>query len=90
MPVLPWLSVSVSAVPLRNAPDGEKALLRTTGEHSEIEWVSNLEKEVLQELNQTGIGPGGLGGTTTVLAVHVNTYPTHIAGFRLQSTSAVM
>ena len=62
MPVLPWMSVSVSAV------------------HSEIEWVSNLEKEVLQELNQTGIGPGGLGGTTTVLAVHVNTYPTHIAG----------
>ena len=58
----------------------KKALLRTTGEHSEIEWVSNLEKEVLQELNQTGIGPGGLGGTTTVLAVHVNTYPTHIAG----------
>ena len=58
----------------------KKALLRTTGEHSEIEWVSNLEKEVLQELNQTGIGPGGLGGTTTVLAVPVNTYPTHIAG----------
>ena len=58
----------------------KKALLRTTGEHSEIEWVSNLEKKVLQELNQTGIGPGGLGGTTTVLAVHVNTYPTHIAG----------
>ena len=58
----------------------KKALLRTTGEHSEIEWVSNLEKEVLQELNQTGIGPGALGGTTTVLAVHVNTYPTHIAG----------
>ena len=58
----------------------KKALLRTTGEHSEIEWVSNLEKEVLQELNQTGIGPGGLGGTTTVLAVHVNPYPTHIAG----------
>lgn len=58
----------------------KKALLRTTGEHSEIEWVSNLEKEVLQELNQTGIGPGGLGGTTTALAVHINTYPTHIAG----------
>ena len=79
----------------------KKALLRTTGEHSEIEWVSNLEKEVLQELNQTGIGPGGAsivwsfcgchchkggfkaaykGATTTVLAVHVNTYPTHIAG----------
>lgn len=39
-----------------------------------------MEKELLDKINKTGIGPGGLGGTTTALAVHINTYPTHIAG----------
>ena len=58
----------------------KEALTRETGAHSEIEWVKNLEEEMLETINCLGIGPGGLGGTTTALAVHVNTYPTHIAG----------
>ena len=40
----------------------------------------DLEKEMLEKINKLGIGPGGLGGTTTALAVNINTYPTHIAG----------
>ena len=57
-----------------------EALTREVGTHSEIEWVKDLEEEILQKINNLGIGPGGLGGTTTALAVNVNTYPTHIAG----------
>ena len=49
-------------------------------EHSEIPYVADLEKEMLEKINKLGIGPGGLGGTTTALAVNINTYPTHIAG----------
>lgn len=58
----------------------KEALTRETGSHSEIPWVCELEEEMLEKINGLGIGPGGLGGTTTALAVHVNTYPTHIAG----------
>ena len=58
----------------------KKALTRPVGEHSEIPYVKELEEEMLQRINETGIGPGGLGGTTTALAVNVLTYPTHIAG----------
>ena len=58
----------------------KEALTREIGTHSEIEWVKDLEEEILQKINNLGIGPGGLGGTTTALAVNVNTYPTHIAG----------
>ena len=58
----------------------KEALTRKVGTHSEIEWVKDLEEEILQKINNLGIGPGGLGGTTTALAVNVNTYPTHIAG----------
>lgn len=58
----------------------KEALTREAGMHSEIEWVKDLEEEMLQKINNLGIGPGGLGGTTTALAVNVNTYPTHIAG----------
>ena len=56
------------------------ALTRPAGEHSRISWVKELEEELLFCINGTGIGPGGLGGTTTALAVNVETYPTHIAG----------
>ena len=56
------------------------ALTREVGTHSDIQWVKDLEKEMLETINKLGIGPGGLGGTTTALAVNVNTYPTHIAG----------
>lgn len=58
----------------------KKALTRPVDEHSEIPYVCEMEKELLQKINQSGIGPGGLGGSTTALAVNINTYPTHIAG----------
>lgn len=58
----------------------KEALTREVGSHSEIPWAAKLEEEMLQKINGLGIGPGGLGGTTTALAVNVNTYPTHIAG----------
>ena len=49
-------------------------------EKSDIEYVRNLESEMLEKINKLGIGPGGLGGTQTALAVNIETYPTHIAG----------
>ena len=58
----------------------KKALTRPVGEHSAIPYVKALEEEMLEKINRLGIGPGGLGGTTTALAVNVNTYATHIAG----------
>ena len=58
----------------------KEALTRETGAHSEISYVKDLEEEMLAKINGLGIGPGGLGGTTTALAVHINTYPTDIAG----------
>ena len=58
----------------------KKALTRPVDERSEIPYVKELEEEMLEKINRTGIGPGGLGGTTTALAVNINTYPTHIAG----------
>nr|WP_288722658.1 fumarate hydratase [uncultured Sellimonas sp.] len=58
----------------------KKALTREVGRHSDIPYVRELEEELLTKINQLGIGPGGLGGTTTAFAVNINTYPTHIAG----------
>lgn len=58
----------------------KQALTRPVNEHSTIPYVKDLECEMLEKINQLGIGPGGLGGTTTALAVNINTYPTHIAG----------
>ena len=58
----------------------KKALTRPVNEHSEIPYVRVLEEEMLSKINRLGIGPGGLGGTTTALAVNINTYATHIAG----------
>ena len=49
-------------------------------EHSLIPYVKEMEEELLEKINKTGIGPGGLGGSTTALAVNINTFPTHIAG----------
>lgn len=56
------------------------ALLRSVDERSKIPYVRRLEEELLERINCSGIGPGGLGGTTTALAVNIDTYPTHIAG----------
>lgn len=58
----------------------KKALTRPVNEWSSIPYVREMEQELLQRINAAGIGPGGLGGTTTALAVNINTYPTHIAG----------
>lgn len=58
----------------------KQALTREIYEHSDIPYVKELEMEMLRKINGLGIGPGGLGGTTTALGVNINTYPTHIAG----------
>ncbi len=56
------------------------ALTRDLNEEPSIPYVRDLEKEMLDKINKLGIGPGGLGGTVTALAVNIETYPTHIAG----------
>ncbi len=58
----------------------KEALTRETGKHSSISYIEEMEKELLDKINALGIGPGGLGGKMTALAVHINTYATHIAG----------
>lgn len=58
----------------------KKALARPADSDSNIEYVKDMEKELLNRINKLGIGPGGLGGTQTALAVNIETYPTHIAG----------
>ncbi len=58
----------------------KKALTRNLDQRSEIDYVKDMEEEVLDKINCSGIGPGGLGGKTTALAVNIETYPTHIAG----------
>ena len=57
----------------------KKALTRDLNEESPVEYVRDLEKEMLEKINKLGIGPGGLGGTQTALAINIETYPTHIA-----------
>ena len=58
----------------------KKALTRDLNEEYPVEYVRDLEKEMLEKINKLGIGPGGLGGTQTALAINIETYPTHIAG----------
>ncbi len=58
----------------------KEALTREVGSHSPIPYIEDLEKELLEKINDTGIGPAGLGGRITALAVNINTYATHIAG----------
>ena len=58
----------------------KQALTRKAGEHSDIPYIADMEKEVLERINASGIGPAGLGGRITALAVNINTYATHIAG----------
>ena len=58
----------------------KQALTREAGTHSEKPHIRELEEELLAKINESNIGPGGLGGKTTAFAVHINTYPTHIAG----------
>lgn len=58
----------------------KKALTRDLNSSSEIPYVKELEHEMLEKINNLGIGPAGLGGTVTALGVNIETYPTHIAG----------
>ena len=58
----------------------KKALTRSVKERAEIPYVCRMEEELLERINGSGIGPGGLGGTATALAVNIEVYPTHIAG----------
>ena len=58
----------------------KQALTRDVSVSSDIPYVAELEKEMLEKINNLGIGPAGLGGRITALAVNINTYPTHIAG----------
>lgn len=58
----------------------KKALTRNLDEERPTGYVRELEDEMLEKINSLGIGPGGLGGSKTALAVNVETYPTHIAG----------
>ncbi|MCR5033318.1 MAG: fumarate hydratase [Lachnospiraceae bacterium] len=58
----------------------KKALLCPSGERSELPHIAEIERDVLEKINQTGIGPAGLGGRITALDLHILTYPTHIAG----------
>ncbi|HAQ51207.1 MAG TPA: fumarate hydratase [Lachnospiraceae bacterium] len=64
----------------KSALMAKKALTRNLNDRPDIEWVRSLEDEMLDEINSLGIGPGGLGGKLTALAVNINTYATHIAG----------
>lgn len=64
----------------KSALMAKHALTREAGSHSIIPYVKDLEIEMLDKINQLGIGPGGLGGTVTAMAVNIETYPTHIAG----------
>ncbi len=64
----------------KSALMAKQALTRNLNETPNISWVADLEKEMLEKINGLGIGPGGLGGSTTALAVNINTYATHIAG----------
>lgn len=64
----------------KSALMAKHALTRAAGNHSDIPYVKELEIEMLEKVNQLGIGPGGLGGTVTAMAVNIETYPTHIAG----------
>lgn len=61
----------------------KQALTRNIKEGSSLPHIRKLEEELFEEINQLGIGPGGLGGRTTALAVNIETYPTHIAGMPL-------
>ena len=58
----------------------KKALTRDANVHNSIPYVKEMEEDLLEKINNLGIGPAGLGGRITALAVNIETYPTHIAG----------
>lgn len=74
------VGVGIGGTVEKCAQIAKKALLRDIGIYSNDEVVKELEIEILREINNLGIGPQGLGGNTTALAVNIETFPTHIAG----------
>lgn len=74
------LGIGIGGTMEKAAYLAKKALLRQVGTHHPDPKIARLEEELLDLVNETGIGPQGLGGKTTALAVHIDTYPTHIAG----------
>ncbi|MGL5757015.1 MAG: fumarate hydratase [Paraclostridium sp.] len=74
------VGVGIGGTVEKCAQIAKKSLLRDIGKHNEDKKIKELEMEILQEVNKLGIGPQGLGGNTTALAVNIETFPTHIAG----------
>ena len=74
------IGVGIGGTFEKSALMAKKALTRDLNDKPTIEWVAKLEEEMLDTINSLGIGPGGLGGKVTALAVNINTYATHIAG----------
>ena len=74
------IGVGIGGTFEKSALMAKQALTRPVGSHSDIPWVADLEARILDMINDTGIGPGGLGGRITALGVNINTYPKHIAG----------
>ena len=74
------IGVGIGGTFEKSALMAKKALTRNLNDKPTIEWVAKLEEEILDKINSLGIGPGGLGGKVTALAVNINTYATHIAG----------
>lgn len=74
------LGVGIGGTIDKAAYMAKKALLRSIGTHNQLEHIAGLEIEMLDKINKLGIGPGGLGGRTTALAINIDVFPTHIAG----------
>lgn len=74
------IGVGIGGTFEKSALMAKQALTRDFSNRPQVKWVKDLEDEMLEQINKLGIGPGGLGGTTTALAVNINTFATHIAG----------
>lgn len=74
------VGVGIGGTMEKAAQLSKKALLRSVDQRSELEHIKSLEKELLDGINKLGIGPAGLGGRSTALAVNIEVFPTHIAG----------
>lgn len=74
------VGVGIGGTIERTALIAKRSLLREVGQHSHLKHIADLEVEMLDKVNQLGIGPGGLGGLTTALAINIEVFPTHIAG----------
>lgn len=73
------VGVGIGGMVDKCAQISRKALFRDVGKHNDEKWLCDLEKEMLVKINDLGIGPQGLGGNTTALAVNIEAFPTHIA-----------